>query len=435
MSYILIKDGNILDFSSKETNGIKNADILIKDNLIYKISDKPIEVDKNTKIINAKNKLIFPGLINSHSHIPMTLMRGFADDLPLKSWLNNKIFPAESKIDPTAVFFGTILGITELIRSGCTTIVDMYFFMEDVVKALDITGFRGLLSLGILDNNEKESLIKSEDFYNKYNNSLEGRIKVYLGPHAPYTCNPKFLKKVTRLAKELNTGVHIHLNETRKEIKEYKIKYNQNPIVEIEKTGIFETKTIAAHCTYLNKDEIDILKKNDVLVVHNPSSNMKLASGIASIQKLFDENIKLAIGTDGAASNNSLNLWHEMRLSALLSKIKTKNASSLPPNIVLRMASSMPGNYFWNGLIGDIQENKYADIIIIDMNKPNLKPCISVESNLVNAMYGNEVNTVIINGKIIMENNKIIVFDEKEMIKEALNQSERITGKKSFFAI
>ena len=430
MNKVLLKDANIINFN----DSLKKVDILIKNEYIDKISIEPLCADKETRIINSKNKLVLPGLINCHSHIPMTLMRGYADDLPLKRWLNEKIFPAESNLNSTAVFFGSILGIIELIKSGCTTIIDMYFFIDDIVKAIDITGFRGLLSLGVLDNKGKEGLIESEKYFNNYNNALNGRIKVYLGPHAPYTCNPSFLKEIAQLAKKLKTGVHIHLNETKSEVTEYIKKYQERPIINIEKTGIFDVKTVAAHCVDLSKEEIDILKKYDVFVAHNPSSNLKLASGIAPIQKLLNENIKVGLGTDGAASNNQLNLWQELRLSTLLSKVKTRNAESLPAKTAINMLSKIPGKYFWDGTIGDIKENNYADLIIINTDKVNLKPCPSIISNLVYAMYGNEIETVIINGKIIMENNKIISFDEKEMIKEAITQCERVTGKKSFFA-
>jgi len=433
MNKIIIKDVNILDFS-KEKEQVGKANIFIDNGRIKLISkdNKDFEIE-GTKIIDGKNKLVFPGLINCHTHLSMVLMRGYADDLPLDVWLNEKIFPVERNLDPEAIYMGALLGLAELIRSGCTTFVDMYFFMEEVAEATKIAGLRGILSLGIIGIEGKKGLINSENFFSRFNNYASGRIKVFLGPHAPYTCSLSYLEEVAILSKRLNCGVNIHLNETKKEIEELTKEFGKPPIVRISETGLFNSKSIAAHCVYLTDDEIRVLKEKDVLVVHNPSSNMKLASGIAPIQRLIDEGVKLSFGTDGAASNNCLNMWQEMRLASFLGKVSTMDATALPASKMLNMATSIPGKYLWDGQIGEIKEGALADLILIDLNQINLIPTFSLKSNLVYATYGREVDTVIVDGKVIMENHRILTFDEETVKKEAVKQAERITGKRVIF--
>jgi len=430
MSKILIRNTNILDFS-KDVENVRNVDIFIDENKIKLISKNIKEPpNERIKVVNGKNKLTFPGLINCHTHIPMVLMRGYADDLPLNIWLNKKIFPVERRLDPESIYMGTLLGLAELIRTGCTTFVDMYFFMEEVASAVKIAGLRCILSYGIIGINGKKGLIDSENFFNNFNNYANGRVKVYLGPHAPYTCSLEYLKEVATLSKKLNTGVHIHLNETKSEIEELTKDFGKPPILKVSETGLMDGKTVAAHCVHLTQEEIEILKEKNVLVAHNPSSNMKLASGIAPVQDMLNKG-KVSIGTDGAASNNSLNMWHEMRLASFLSKVSTLDATSLPAREILKMTTSVPGNYLWDGAIGEIKEGSLADLILIDLNNINLTPAFSLESNLTYATYGNEIDTVIVDGNIIMENNKILSFDEELIKKEARKQAERIIGKKS----
>jgi len=432
MSKILIRNTNILDFS-KDVENVRNVDIFIDENKIKLISKNIKEPpNERIKVVNGKNKLTFPGLINCHTHIPMVLMRGYADDLPLNIWLNKKIFPVERRLDPESIYMGTLLGLAELIRTGCTTFVDMYFFMEEVASAVKIAGLRCILSYGIIGINGKKGLIDSENFFNNFNNYANGRVKVYLGPHAPYTCSLEYLKEVATLSKKLNTGVHIHLNETKSEIEELTKDFGKPPILKVSETGLMDGKTVAAHCVHLTQEEIEILKEKNVLVAHNPSSNMKLASGIAPVQDMLNKGIKVSIGTDGAASNNSLNMWHEMRLASFLSKVSTLDATSLPAREILKMTTSVPGNYLWDGAIGEIKEGSLADLILIDLNNINLTPAFSLESNLTYATYGNEIDTVIVDGNIIMENNKILSFDEELIKKEARKQAERIIGKKVF---
>lgn len=430
MSKILICNINILDFSIRN-EGVKKVNILIEGNKI-KSASKNIEKSpsEEIKIIDGKDKLAFPGLINCHTHIPMVLMRGYADDLPLDIWLNKKIFPTEKKLDPEAIYIGALHGMAELIRTGCTTFVDMYFFMEEVASAVKTSGLRSILSLGILGINGKKGLTDSENFFSRFNNYAGGRVKVLLGPHAPYTCSPEYLKEVAVLSKRLSSGVHIHLNETKKEVEELTKEFGKPPILKVSETGLLDGKVVAAHCVYLTNEEMEVLKEKNVLVVHNPSSNMKLASGIAPVQKMLNKGINLSIGTDGAASNNSLNMWHEMRLTSLLSKVSTLNPTALPAREILKMVTSIPGKYLWDGAIGEIKEGNLADLILIDLNKTNLIPAFSLESNLVYATYGNEIDTVIVDGNIIMENNKILSFDEEIVKKEAMKHAERITGKK-----
>jgi len=408
---LLIKDTLYLN----SNNNFKIGTLVIEGQKIKSISEDISDFDQeNVSIINGSGFLVLPGLMNSHTHISMVLFRGFAEDLTLQDWLHNKILPLELKLNQDLVFYGALMGIAELLHSGCTFFADMYFFMDAVAKAVSISGIRANLSLGLIDKNDQSGLDQTKEFYNSFHGSAEERIQVFVGPHAPYTCNQDYLEKISRLASDLKTGIHIHLNETETEVNDYVHKHKTRPIVAMKNLGLFESPIIAAHCVHVNDEEIDILRRNNVLVVHNPSSNMKLASGISPVDKMLAHGVKISLGTDGAASNNQLNLFKEMHMASLLSKVSKKDACSLPADAVFSMATETPANYFLGSHSGTIKEGNIADLILIDLEKANLFPHKSINKSIIHSIQGAEVHTVIINGKIIMQNHIIQTFDETE---------------------
>lgn len=418
---ILIKNALILNPNNFEE---KKQSLLIKNDLIAEISD---EIDESNvdKIIDASGKILLPGLVNTHTHLSMTLFRGLADDLSLDSWLNDHIWPMEANLNGDYCYIGALLGAVELIKSGTTTFSDMYFYMEDVARAVDEAGIRAVLSYGMIDFGDaerREAEIKENlDLFKNCNGMADGRIKVFFGPHSPYTASEELLIKVRQLADEYNMGIHIHVSETQKEINDISEEKGLRPFEYLDKIGFLGPDVLAAHCVWLSDEEIDIIKKNNVKVSHNPCSNMKLASGIAPISKLLEKDVCVSIGTDGASSNNNLDLIEELKTASLLQKVSTLDPNVLNSHEALAMGTINGAKAL--GLsdeIGSIEVGKKADIILIDKNSANMVPdSTTLTSNVIYSANGSNVDTTICNGKILMENKKLTVLDEQEIYEKA----------------
>lgn len=409
---ILIKNADLL--SMKDGENIQNGvDIAIEGDTIRYIGDIPNDFIPN-HIIDASGKLVMPGIINGHTHVAMSLFRNYADDLPLWEWLNDKIWPLEEKLSEEDIYWGTMLSIVEMIRSGVTSFADMYFFTDETAKAVKETGIRASLARGLAggDNEDDTRLNEVKELYYKWNNYDDGRITIMAGPHAIYTCSPKYLSKVVKLAEELNIGIHIHLSESKKEVEESFDKYGKSPIEHVKDIGLFKLPTLAAHCVHVSDKDIDILAENNVSVVNNPTSNLKLANGFAPIEDMINKGINVALGTDGSSSNNNLNMFEEIHLASIINKSVNQSATSIPAYTAIKMAT-VNGAKALNlyDKVGTIETGKKADIIIIDMNKPHLCPKHNIISSLAYSAQASDVETVIINGKIIMENYEMKTVD------------------------
>ena len=418
---ILIKNALIL---SPNTNFENKQSILIKDNLIAEISPEIDESDVS-KTIDATGKIVLPGLINTHTHLSMTLFRGLADDLSLDSWLNDHIWPMEANLNGDYCYIGALLGAVELIKSGTTTFSDMYFYMEDVARAVDEAGIRAVLSYGMIDFGDEEKrkneINENLTLFKACDGMANGRIKVFFGPHSPYTASEELLIKVRELADEYNMGIHIHVSETQKEIEDVSAEKGLRPFEYLDKIGFLGPDVVAAHSVWLSDNEIEIIKKNNVKISHNPCSNMKLASGIAPVSKLIENDICVSIGTDGASSNNNLDLIEELKTASLLQKVSTLDPKVLTSDEAVAMGTIKGAETL--GLeseIGSIEVGKKADIILIDTNSANMVPdSSSLSSNIIYSANGSNVDTTICDGKILMENKKLVVLDEEEIYKKA----------------
>jgi len=419
---ILIKNGLILTLENKQI--IENGDIVLKDSTIQYIGPSKEWKEEFEYKIDASNHIVMPGFVNAHTHLAMTLMRGIADDLPLDKWLNETIFPIEGKLTKEDVYYGTLLALIESIRTGTTTITDFYFYEEEVFKAIKEIGLRANIGFSYASKPYMDKLIlnRAKNFFKKYNNSRDGKILISFAPHAPYTCNLRLLKDTAKVAQKLGAVVQIHLHETKKEVEDYIKKYGKTPIKKLEEIGFFKARVNAAHCVWVNDNDIKILKKNNVGVTVNPQSNLKLASGIPDIAKLVNNGITVSIGTDGAASNNNLALIEDMRLASLLAKGVSLNPSELNAYETLKLATVNGAINLGFNDVGLIKEGFKADLILIDTTKANLMPLTDPYSLVVYSMYPEDVDTVIIDGKVIMENKKILTIDEgyvKERFKES----------------
>ena len=418
---ILIKNAFILNPNNFEE---KRQSLLIKNDLIAEISDEIDETNVD-KIIDASGKILLPGLVNTHTHLSMTLFRGLADDLSLDSWLNDHIWPMEANLNGDYCYIGALLGAVELIKSGTTTFSDMYFYMEDVARAVEDAGIRAVLSYGMIDFGDAEKreaeIEENLQLFKSCNGMADGRIKVFFGPHSPYTASEDLLIKVRELADEYNMGIHIHVSETEKEINDSFDERGLRPFEYLEKIGFLGPDVVAAHCVWLSDEEIEIIKKHNVKVSHNPCSNMKLASGIAPVSKLIENDICVSIGTDGASSNNNLDLIEELKTASLLQKVSTLDPKVLTSDEAITMATIKGAEAL--GLeneIGSIEVGKKADIILIDINSANMVPdSSSLSSNVIYSANGSNVDTTICNGKILMENKKLTVLDEQEIYDKA----------------
>ncbi len=425
---ILIINANILTMDNKFNHYKENGFIIINDSKIVEIglsgNEKHSELSKNgvkvEKVIDARNNIVMPGLINTHTHAAMTMFRGFADDLPLMDWLENYIWPAEKKfITPENVFLGTELAVIEMIKSGTTTFNDMYFFEEEVARASKKIGMRAVVGEGMLDIPVSFSKTKSKyhvDLIEKYLN--DDLITPSVVTHSTYTCSEKLLTYAKELSDKYEIPMHIHISESEFEFNKFKTEQNLTPVEYLDKLNFLNKRTIAVHSVFLSDNDIEIYKKNKVGVSHNIKSNLKLANGISPVNKLLEEGISVGLGTDGPASNNNLDLFEEMKFVSLVHKYINKDTTVLDAKAVLKMATIGGAKVLgMDKEIGSLEVGKKADIIIVDIeNKPHLTPMYNECSHLVYSANGGDTKTVIINGKVVMEDRNIINVDESEVI-------------------
>jgi len=401
---------------------IEKGYIVIADNKIEEVGEGEAPTDHYNQRLDGTNQMVLPGFVNTHTHAAMTLLRGYADDLPLMEWLENKIWPMEAKLTAEDVYWGTMLAIIEMIKSGTTCFADMYFFMDDVARAVEQAGMRAVLARGMVGvgPENEQAINESRELVGKWNGKANGRINFILGPHAPYTCPPDYLRRVMRLAEELEVGIHIHLAETAGEIADINRIYGKSPVAHLESLGLFKHQVLAAHCVHISEQDIEILAKYQVGVAHNPESNMKLASGIAPVPEMLKAGIPVALGTDGASSNNNLDMLQEMRTCALLHKVNTLDPTVIPAYQALQMATTNGAQALrLDSEIGQIKAGMKADIILVKVDEAHFIPCYDLVANLVYSGQASDVNTVIIDGNIIMQDRVIKTINEKEVLAQA----------------
>ncbi len=415
---ILIKNGTLLALTDEGV--IDTGDVVIDGSRIFYVGkEKKYDFVFDT-VIDAKDFFVMPGFVNTHTHLAMVLMRGIADDVALKQWLQNVIFPIESKLTADDVYFGSLLGLMESLKTGVTTVADFYFHMDAVAKAVKETGIRASLGFGLASKFDMDTikLKLAEKFVSKYNNSENGRILASFAPHAPYTCTLRFLKSISKVAKEMGVVVHTHLHETEKEVSDFKKIYGKSPIQKLYEEGFFNAKVNAAHCVFLDENDYKILKENRVGIALNPQSNLKLGSGIPDIPKMLSNKLLLGIGTDGAASNNNLALLEDMRLVSFLAKGLSNNPELLNAKELLRMATFQGAENIGFSDVGLLKKGFRADIILVKKDNINLLPNTNPYSLIAYSMYPSDVDTVIIDGKIVMQNRKILTVNEEAVKKE-----------------
>lgn len=415
---------------------------VIEDGAVAIKGDKIVAVGKRSEIvrkyrakqtINAAGKAVVPGLINTHTHVPMALFRGIADDMDLQEWLTKFIFPAEAKnVNEAFVRAGTRLGLAEMIKGGTTTYCDMYYFEDVIADETKRAGMRGVLGETILDfpapdNKTWEAGISyTERFIRKWQN--DPLIVPAIAPHAPYTVSQEHLLQARDVANKLNAPLVIHLAEANTETEFIQQKHQgQRPIEFVEKIGFFTNKTIAAHVIQANDAELDLLKKHNVGIAHNPQSNMKLAAGTAPVPSMLRKNLNVGLGTDGAASNNDLSMWEEMDTAAKLHKLTSGDPKMLSAEQAFSMATIGGARALHIGdITGSIEAGKRADIAIVDLDSLHQTPMFNIYSHLVYATKADDVRSVIINGRVVMLDRRLLTLNESVIKRDANTYRQKI---------
>ncbi len=428
---ILVTNGTVLTLDAGDTEIINGAVAIAKDTITAVGPADEFGDWSVSQVIDASGGIIMPGLINSHTHAAMTCFRGLADDLPLMTWLNDHIFPAEAKLDEHKVFWGTLLACAEMIMSGTTCFCDMYLYEDAVARAAKEAGVRAVVGevLYDFDSPNYGPIEKGFEYTQTLIDTWKGDplVSIAVEPHSTYLCAPELLKRAFNLAQAFKLPLVIHLAESKSEVEQIRKRYGRTPVEHLAELDVLAPNVLACHCVELTPNDITLLQRSDVKVAHNVESNMKLASGVAPIPCLLKEGICVGLGTDGCASNNDLDLFLEMDTVAKLHKVKTLDSTAMDARTVLRMATIQGARAL--GLdesIGSLEKGKKADLIIIDTHKPHLTPMYNPVSHLVYAAMGSDVRTSIINGAIVMEDGHLKTIDQKSVLNNIIRIANEI---------
>lgn len=430
---VLILGGTIVTMD-EQRRVLRDGGIAIVQGRILAVGTRN-EIQKSytaNQTIDATNKIIIPGLINGHTHIPMTLFRGLADDLDLQEWLTKYIFPAEAKnVTEDFVRVGTRLGLLEMIRGGTTTYCDMYYFEDAIAEETAKAGVRAVLGQTLIDfpAPDHKTFAEGLSYTEKFVKRWQGHdlIVPAIAPHAPYTVSEEHLTAARAFSDRTGAPIVIHVSETKTEVEDSIKAKGQRPVDYLKRIGFLNNKVIAAHVVWPSDEELTILKELGVGVVHNPQSNMKLASGVAPVPKMLAQGLLVGLGTDGAASNNDLNLWEEMDTTAKLHKVFSGDPKILTAQQAFEMATIFGARALHlDKEIGSIETGKRADIVLVNRHPLYQLPLVNIYSDLVYATKASDVQTVIINGRVVMKDRQALTLSETEIKKDALALRERV---------
>lgn len=412
----LITNGTILT----PDGVLPDSSLYIEGSVIRAVGEPPADAHPH-RTLNARGGIVMPGLINAHTHVPMTLFRGYADDLTLHDWLFEHIFPAEDKLTPEAVYWGSLLSFAEMIQSGITAFADMYFFSESIIKALVDSGLRGNVTRTITGTDAigyKKPLDELNALYAEYNGAANGRVQIDYALHAPYTCGPEAIRATADEALKRDAVMQVHISETLKENEDCLRDYGMSPTQYFAHNGLFDCKVNAAHCVHLSEEDMGVFAAaRDAGIAHNPVSNLKLASGIARVPDMLRRGIPVGLGTDGVASNNCLNLFAEMKLAAILQKGVTLDPTVIPAPEAFKMATQNGAHLLGRSDIGAIAPGFKADIVLLDANSPRLHPLHNAVSTVVYSADSGDVDTVLVDGELLLQNKQFTQLDMQEILR------------------
>ncbi len=404
---------------------IRETDVCVEGERILSLGEIPEGFTPDT-VVEGKDRLLLPGLVNAHTHTYMTMFRGCADDLPFAEWLNGHIDPLEQRMTAEDCYWATLLGNMEMILNGTTASVDMFIYTETASRAAEECGFRTVLTRGLTGPEGGERRLR--EFFAEYE-ARKGRcsrVTFALGPHAPYSCSEAYLRQVADLAKEHGLGLHIHVSESQFEQTTVREQYGCTPAELLDKCGILGEKTLAAHCVWLSEADIALLAERGVSVATNPVSNLKLGNGIAPVPRLLAAGVNVALGTDGAASNNALNLFRELSFVALLHKGVTGDTTAVPAKEALRMATANGAKALGLADCGEIRAGAKADLTVLDIDKPWLRPHTDILSSLVYCARGDEVCDVMVDGRFLLRKGELTTVDRERVLFEVDRTCRRL---------
>ncbi|GIP41625.1 5-methylthioadenosine/S-adenosylhomocysteine deaminase [Paenibacillus sp. J45TS6] len=417
----LIKNGQFA-VSDPEWRIVKGYMLVENDKIVY-IGEKLPEGEEETTVFDGNNLLFIPGLINTHGHAAMSLLRGYGDDLALQIWLQEKMWPMEEKFTADDVYWGASLSILEMIKGGTTAFLDMYDQMNQVAKVVEESGIRASLMRGVIgfgsDELRASKLAEATSFAKEWNGQASGRITTMLSPHAPYTCGPEFIEKFVQAAHDLDLPLHTHMSETKAEVEQNVKDYGLRPVAHLEKLGFFSRPSLVAHAVHLTDEEIEILAKYNVAVAHNPGSNLKLASGVARVPDLLKAGVVVSLATDGPASNNNLDMFEEMRLAALIHKGVSGDPTAVPATEALRMGTEYGAKSIYVEDTGTLAVGKKADFIAIDLDQAHFLPYSDLISHVVYSASAKDVKHVWVDGKQLLKDGEALTLDEERIKREA----------------
>ena len=380
--------------------------------------------------IDCRGRLVMPGLVNTHCHAGMTLQRSYADDIPLMSWLNDYIWPFESRQTPDDVALGMTLGIVEMLLGGVTSFVDMYYFQDRCVEVAERLGIRAVLGCNYFDTNIDEVFPQVERAVGLAA-AGSGRVRIAVAPHSPYTVSPENLVRGKELADRYGLGMMTHIAETRDELRIVRERYGRTPVEHLDALGLLTPHTIGAHCVHVTESDIETLAARGVTVSHNPQSNMKISSGVAPVARMIERGALVTVATDGTCSNNDLDMWEELRTAAFLQKSATGDPCVLPAYEALRLATANGARAMGcaDGELGVLREGALADVIVIDLQKPHLQPVHDIVSNLVYCGKAADVETVVVDGRLVVENRRLLHIDLPSLYERVGEAVRRVTAK------
>lgn len=392
--------------------------------------EKPLNYEG--EVYNGENKVVLPGFVNNHCHVPMTLLRGYGEGLPLHRWLTEKMFPFEAKLTGEDIYWGSLLGIAEMVKSGVVSFTDMYFEIELMAQAVSESGIKVNLSHGLSYNSKKPSIFElqgykdTERMLDIASRDKTGRLKIDIGLHAEYTSRESLVREVAHYARERNLIVHTHLSETQGEHDNCKLKYGKTPAEYFAECGLFDQPTTAAHCVWVEDSDIEIIKSKGVVPVHCPSSNMKLGSGFAPIKQMIEAGIPVTIGTDGASSNNNLNMVEEIYLAAMINKGSTQDPEFMYPAQLLKLATINGARAQGREDCGSIKVGNKADFVVFDMDKPHLQPVFDELANILYSGQSDDICMTMIDGQIVYKDGEYKTIDIEKVMHQAVGIKERI---------
>ena len=415
------------------TLALRRGDVLVEDGLIRVCGSVTAEQAEGAESISCdESYLLIPGYINAHTHVAMTLLRDYGGGVPLDHWLTDYIWPAEAKLSDEDVYWGSMLGMLEMAATGTTCFVEMYDHCDAICQAVADSGMRMVVCRGSVGINDaqKKGIAENDAVYDRWNGAENDRIRVWYGPHAPNTCTGEYIQEMADHARTRSTGMHIHVAETKKEFSYFQEKYLKTPVAWLESLGVLDVPTLAAHCVWMTDADMEIFKKRHVAVVHNPASNLKLASGIADVTQMREHGIVVGLGTDGASSNNTLNMHREMQIAALIHKVRQYDARTMDGVQALQMATvDSARSLRWNDAIGSIEEGMQADLTLYHCNNPWNIPRHDCISNLTYAAQTSDIDSVYVQGRCIYNDKEYPTMDKEKIIAKVREIARKLVRK------